>query len=473
MATLSEALKSGTAAFGTSGLRGLVDDLTPEIVAAATRASLLHMRQNHGLAQGTPVWLGRDLRPSSPAIATIVAQTATDMGHPVLDAGTVPTPALAFAASLESEPAIMVTGSHIPFDRNGIKFYMPAGEASKADEQAILSIPLDTVPHGSADVKDVSEKVREIYIARYAEPFANLMAGMRVGLYQHSAVGRDINGALFEKLGATVIPLGRSDDFVPIDTEAVGEKDRAQAHQWAQDHALDALFSTDGDGDRPLLADETGTYFRGDALCILAGYFLGVDTMVTPVSSNTALEKSGWFAATSRTKIGSPHVIAAMDGQRGSVAGFEANGGFLLGSGLNKSGISLAALPTRDAILPALACIALAQKHGGKLFVLHGLLPARATASDRLENIPTQKSAAFIAALTHDPATVESLLPKGAEVASTDKTDGHRMVLQDETIIHLRPSGNAPELRIYGEAKTQKEADDIVAATKSRLLHLL
>ncbi|MEL6782825.1 MAG: phosphomannomutase [Pseudomonadota bacterium] len=473
MATLTDALKSGSAAFGTSGLRGLVDDLTPEVVYAATRASLLHMRQNHDLAEATPVWLGRDLRPSSPAIAATITKTANAMGHPVRDAGAVPTPALALSAAAKHEPVIMVTGSHIPFDRNGIKFYMPGGEASKADEQAILNMPLHAQINGSANVQDVSQQVRETYLQRYTTTFPDLMVGMTVGLYQHSAVGRDLNVELFERLGAEVVPLGRSDEFIPIDTEAVGKADREQAKAWAKDHTLDALFSTDGDGDRPLLADETGTYFRGDALCILAGHALGINTMVTPVSSNTALEKSGWFAATTRTKIGSPHVIAAMQGQPGSVAGFEANGGFLLGSTLNVKGKPLAALPTRDAILPALACLALAKRCGHPLSHLHGLLPPRATASDRLENIPTLQSAHLIETLAQKPNNATHLLLPTRSVVATDKTDGHRMTLDDGTIVHLRPSGNAPELRIYGEAETQAQADELVSATKARLLKML
>ena len=60
----------------------------------------------------------------------------------------------------------------------------------------------------------------------------------------------------FESLGAEVIRIGRSDEFVPIDTEAVEEEDKAKARYWSVKYRLDAIFSTDGDGDRPLVADE-------------------------------------------------------------------------------------------------------------------------------------------------------------------------------------------------------------------------
>ncbi|GAB1478165.1 hypothetical protein MASR2M74_07080 [Paracoccaceae bacterium] len=86
---------------------------------------------------------------------------------------------------------------------------------------------------------------------------------------------------------------------------------------------LDAILSTDGDGDRPLLTDATGQVIVGDVL--------GAETVVTPVSSNTGVEASGRFAAVIRTKIGSPFVISGMASAPGKVVGYEANGGFLLG----------------------------------------------------------------------------------------------------------------------------------------------
>ncbi|MHC5792008.1 hypothetical protein ACYT6H_10470, partial [Streptococcus pyogenes] len=71
---------------------------------------------------------------------------------------------------------------------------------------------------------------------------------------------------LFEGLGAEVVSLERTDEFVPIDTEAVAEADKLKAINWSKDHQLDFIFSTDGDGDRPLVAGENGEWLRGDIL---------------------------------------------------------------------------------------------------------------------------------------------------------------------------------------------------------------
>jgi phosphomannomutase len=85
------------------------------------------------------------------------------------------------------------------------------------------------------------------------------------------------------------------------------------AREWSAQHGLDAILSTDGDSDRPLLADETGTWLRGDVLGVLCARALGLAAVATPVSSNSALELSGWFADVRRTRIGSPFVIEAMN----------------------------------------------------------------------------------------------------------------------------------------------------------------
>ncbi|MFA0698645.1 phosphomannomutase, partial [Vibrio sp. 10N.222.49.C9] len=84
---------------------------------------------------------------------------------------------------------------------------------------------------------------------------------------------------------------------------------------------------------------------------------MGIDALAIPVSCNTIIEQSSAFKAVSTTKIGSPYVIAEFDALSEDftrIAGFEANGGFLLGSDVEINGKVLKALPTRDAVLPAL-----------------------------------------------------------------------------------------------------------------------
>jgi phosphomannomutase len=105
------------------------------------------------------------------------------------------------------------------------------------------------------------------------------------------------------------------------------------------------------------------------------------------------------FPQVVRTRIGSPYVIAGMEEAEAngsqSVAGFEANGGFLAGKGLRVGEHELAALPTRDAVLPALALLAMAKQQGVKLSAFSNHLPNRYTASDRLQDFATKIAANF------------------------------------------------------------------------------
>ena len=452
--------------FGTSGARGLVTSMSEELCYAYSMAFLQEVVGN-GRSLGT-VLLGHDLRPSSPQIASACAAAIRSAGGQVVYAGALPTPAIALYAQQHKAAAIIVTGSHIPFDRNGIKFYRLEGEIAKADELAIQKAIVDVPTELSLNVLPApDDEVESQYVHRYVDFFgAGYLSGLRVAVYEHSSVARDLLRTILERLGAEVISLGRTNDFVPIDTEAVRSEDVIQARKWAQEHMFDAIFSTDGDADRPLIGDEAGQWLRGDVVGILCAKFLAADVVVTPVSSNTLAEKSAWFSEVVRTRIGSPYVIAGMEQASAKspsiVAGFEANGGFLLGSDVVRNGKLLLALPTRDAILPMLAVLALAKEQGGKISALVAGLPARYTASDRLQSFPTEESSALLKALQQDQQQAAQVMsPNAGSIASVDLTDGLRITFSNDDIVHLRPSGNAPELRCYAESDTQVKAQSL------------
>ena len=298
---------------------------------------------------------------------------------------------------------------------------------------------------------------------------------------EHSSVARDLLREVLETLGAEVLSLGRADTFVPIDTEAVRPEDVAQARQWAGEYGFDAILSTDGDADRPLIGDESGNWLRGDVVGILCAQFLGAEVVVTPVSSNTAVEKCGAFRQVMRTRIGSPYVIGGMESvthldfrQHGNgsplVVGYEANGGFLLGSDVVRNGVVMTALPTRDAVLPMLALLSMARTRGCNLSELSQGLPQRFTASYRLQNFPTKDSRALVDRLLGDPTAASELLaPQSGETVSTDTTDGLRMTFANGDIVHLRPSGNAPELRCYAESESVERATELCRGCLERI----
>ena len=469
---IQDLMNSSGVRFGTSGARGLVADMSDEVCFAYTSAFLNSVATTRG-----SVALAMDLRPSSPRIAAACAAAIWNAGLSVEFCGAIPTPALAFYAQQQGLPALMITGSHIPFDRNGIKFYSATGEITKEDEARIAGALVAVPVNGRVvDLPPVNRGAYQAYIKRYLGFFApRSLAGMRLGFYEHSSVARDLIGELLRSLGAEVISLGRVDKFVPIDTEAVSEADIAQARSWARQHGFDAILSTDGDGDRPLLGDEHGDWFRGDVAGILCAQYLGAQAVATTVSCNTAVESCGAFSKVVRTRIGSPYVIEGIEQLIGAggiknVVGFEPNGGFLVGSDIEKNGRKLDALMTRDAVLPILCLLSMAREGGTKVSELLNHMPARFTASDRLQNFPTETSRALLHKLSASPDSIEKLLgglcgkPRGL-----DQTDGLRISLEGDEIVHFRPSGNAPELRCYAEAATQERAGALVQACLQRL----
>ncbi len=499
---IREMMDNSGVSFGTSGARGLVSAMTDEVCAAYATAFLSVMRKTFTVER---VAIGMDLRPSSPQIAAACVQALTDAGVTVDFCGALPTPALALYAQNGAIPAVMVTGSHIPFDRNGIKFYRPDGEISKSDEteisNAIVQINTAKTRH---ILPALNPAAQEQYVQRYLDFFpAQYFKGLRLGVYEHSSVARDVLRRILEGLGAQVTSLGRTEEFVPIDTEAVTEIDIRRGKEWAETHHFDAIISTDGDGDRPLISDETGAWLRGDIVGLICARFLGAKNVVVPVSCNTAIELCGAFEKVVRTRIGSPYVIAGMEAistphhqddirfvpssqpspGRGrseremqssipAVVGFEANGGFLVGSRFIRDGKMLAPLPTRDAVLPALAVLAAARAINGKVSDLMENLPARFTASDRLQAFPVETSRTLILELTGNPNSLQDYLaPEGARTVDINVTDGLRVIFDNGEIVHLRPSGNAPELRCYCEASGEVRAMQLVQTVLARIRH--
>lgn len=474
--SIADLMAQSGVAFGTSGARGLVSAITDRVGFAYTAAFLQHLSAIGQFAPGVHVAIAGDLRPSSPRIMAACAAAVRHMGGEVDYCGFVPSPAVAAYGFGRGIPSLMVTGSHIPDDRNGIKFNRTDGEVLKPDELAIRAqdVAVPDLFNEEGMLKDAAPAeplvdVSTAYIARYVDVFgAQALTGLKLGIYEHSAVGRDILVALVEALGGTAVSLRRSDHFIPVDTEAVRPEDQALARQWAAELGLDAILSTDGDSDRPLLADEQGVWIRGDVLGILSARALGIAAIATPVSCNSAVELSGLFAAVRRTRIGSPFVIEAMnalvaDGQA-SVCGYEANGGFLLATPVDVNGRVLGALPTRDAVLPLLSVLVDARRSGLTLSALQAQLPERYTFSERLQNYPAAQSQVLIAHLEQgDEAAIMARLTGmfgalAGEADGIDRTDGLRIHFAGGEIIHLRPSGNAPELRCYTESDSVERA---------------
>ncbi len=477
--------------FGTSGRRGELVHLTQLEIYVNVLGELRYLQSrpssDGGVVSGDEFFIARDLRPSSPVLAQAVFQAARDAGMVPINLGCIPTPALAAYAFARGKGSIMVTGSHIPFDRNGYKLNTSRGELLKTDEAPIdaavsrvraqlYAEPFDTSGFNEDGnlatppvVPDPIDAALDEYRRRYLDFFAGRsLAGLRVLVYQHSAVGRDLLLDVLRELGADAVPAGRSETFVPIDTEAIDAATLAEIQSLLPGRDFDAVISTDGDSDRPLILGvdrSTGAvrFFPGDLVGMVVAAAIKADAVVIPVSCNDAIDRGPLAAVLEpKTRIGSPYVIAGMQEAarkgRSVVCGWEPNGGFLLGSDIRRNGRSLPALATRDAFLPILSVLFAARERGESLSDLFAELPARFTSATLIRNFP--RSAGLKVVETFQPADLEPIF---GPLANVDCTDGPRITFSTGEVLHFRPSGNADEFRIYACADTPARANEIAA----------
>ena len=532
-------------AFGTSGLRGLVKDITDLEAYINVKAALRYLLSIGDIRARSGVVIAGDLRPSTDRIMRACAQAIVDSGCQVENAGKIPTPALISHAISAGRAGVMVSGSHIPFDRNGIKLSKSVGEVVKSDEPGITrevervraeeygrtaatsAFGASGMLKRSPDLPSLDRAAEEAYVRRYLQSFTCAgLSGLRVLVYQHSAVGRDILPRILRELGAEVVTAGRSETFVSIDTENITDEQLDRLEEFAvaaeaSGRPLHAIVSTDGDSDRPLVtavlpAAEVHSrgrrvhFLPGDLLGIVVAEYLRADAAAVPISANDAVERRMRERGVllQKTKIGSPYVISALDelrraGTHARIVGWEANGGFLTGSDSALTSGTLVALPTRDSTLPILATLFAAAEQRIGLVTLWSRLPARFGRAGLIDNVPVAVSQAILARLIPPGDTIEVELDRAgcvcdrsrpdampaplAEPATADwqqrkaiitrfftpalgfddivrinVLDGVRVYFHNGDVAHVRPSGNAPQLRIYANSDSQARADQIV-----------
>lgn len=520
--------------FGTSGRRGEVVHLTQLEVYINVLAELGYLQSRTvaegGIVRGQEFYFAYDLRPSSSTyvpsqqgrgeIAQAVESAIRDAGMQPVNLGRIPTPALTCYAASLGRGSITITGSHIPFDRNGYKTNTARGELRKEDEepiqQAVQGVreriyrqPFKESPFdqqglfksGHRELSTECDEARTAYIERYTSFFHGLsLDGKRLVVYQHSAVGRDVLVEILERLGAKVIPSGRSNTFVPLDTENIDDAQLATIQELADEaiakHGpIYAVVSTDGDSDRPLILGvdaETGRvqFLGGDLVGMIVAQYLGADAVVVPISCNDAIDRGPLAAVTEpKTRIGSPYVIAGMEKARSKgrqrVCGWEANGGFLTGSDFARNGKLLPSLPTRDAMLPILGVLFAAQAKGLSLTELFDQLPRRFSRAALLQQFPRPTAVRIVKRLSPQDRNIqEFVFDSGAKASEMENIrkhlesfftpqlgfgtitrlnyiDGVRITFSNGDVAHLRPSGNADEFRIYAVADTQARANSI------------
>jgi len=392
---------------GTSGIRANANDLTDQQIGVITIGinnylmdlpnrtdlpkDLSDFIKKGAIKKGDYMVVAGDLRPSTERIMIATALGILESGNKVDYIGKVPTPVAALYGLLNKMAVSVVTGSHIPIEDNGVKFYRANGELWK-EEESIFRQYIDdayraeylktwaeskynkegmlksdeelTLPGQSLMVEEAREAVKEknvnkraiearkktalqLYEERLLKAFGRSLKGIKLAFWEQTTVDRDYSPRRLKGMGADIVTVNRmneAEEFLTLDTEDVKEKYRKTAEAFMNQTGRDVLITKDGDGDRPAvfirLKNGEVVFIPGDKLNILAALLLRPKQFSIPRTANyialKALEDAGIII--DYNNVGSPYIDLSMmeylgfdmDGKTGSY-GCEVNGGGFIG----------------------------------------------------------------------------------------------------------------------------------------------
>jgi phosphoglucosamine mutase len=419
--------------FGTDGVRGVAGEfVTAELALALARAATARVEARR-------VLVIRDTRESGEMLEAAVAAGIAAAGGDALLGGVLPTPgAPLLIGRYAFDLGVVLSASHNPFQDNGIKFF--GGDGYKLSDAVELEIEGML---GAPQVNTRLGRVRrfhgalEDYLRALHERFADLdLGGRRVLLDCANGSTYEAAPEIFRRLGAHVDVMAAAPDGRNINA-GCGSTHLEPLRAAMAEGDYHAGFAFDGDGDRVLAADRTGTVVDGDELIALAATHKGVAGVAVTVMTNygfhAAMRTAGIEVAT--TPVGDRYVLEALR-RRGWELGGEQSGHI----------IDMGFVPSGDGIASAL--LAMEALGDGDLHERHAMekLP------QKLVNVRVRDRTALDTA-TEVHAAVER---------ESAGLEGRGRVL-------LRPSGTEPVVRVMVEAPTAGEAESVC----SRLVALV
>jgi len=438
-----------TVRFGTDGIRGIAGETLTVEIAAALGVAL--MRQHPaGL-----VLLGRDTRPSGPALTSALAGAIEAHGGTVIDVGVIPTPGLASLVAGEPRAAcgVVITASHNPVEYNGLKVLARDGrKAPDAQERALEASMEGALQAGLRVVapSDTHESEAQAYRDRYARTLVEL--ARTVGASALSVVVDAAHGAAspfavaaLAATGATVVPFAMgggiiNDGVGATDPEALGVQVRA--------HGADLGIALDGDADRCVVVDASGRAIDGDVLIALIALdrkgrgVVGSERTVATVLTNSGVERhlAAHGITLERTPVGDRHIAERLATGQGGFGGEKS--GHLLFTELS---------PTGDGLLSAITVLGLVARAGIPIGELADAIPLDPQLQ-RTVPVPPGEGERLLA----EPDLQNAIRQAGAALAQT----GGRVL--------VRLSGTEPVLRVMGEGPDHAA----VTAAVERLLEV-
>lgn len=417
--------------FGTDGIRGRVGDhpITAEFVLKLGWAA------GRVLAQGGrgKVLIGKDTRISGYLFESALQAGLVAAGIDIRLLGPMPTPAIAYLTrTLHAQAGIVISASHNHYHDNGIKFFSRHG-AKLPDEielaiEAELDKPMVTV---ASDLLGKAERVvdargRYIEFCKSTIPINTDLRGLRIVVDCAHGATYHIAPDVFNELGAEVIELGVEPNGLNIN-DGCGSTHPEAMQNAVRAHGADLGIALDGDGDRLIMADHTGTLVDGDEILFMiaksrhAAGSLGKGVVGT-VMSNFGLEAAlrARDIPFHRAAVGDRYVLELM--QRENIAlGGESSGHI----------VCLDRTSTGDGIVSALQVLAEMVTSGQ---TLHELKSGMEKYPQRLINVRIAQRSDFMAS----PAVQDALRDAETRLAKRGR-------------VLLRPSGTEPVVRVMVE----------------------
>ncbi|MFW2587632.1 phosphoglucosamine mutase [Sagittula sp. SSi028] len=436
--------------FGTDGVRGTanIHPMTVDMAVSLGAAVGRHFRNEHGGVHR--VVIGKDTRLSGYMFENALTAGLTSTGMNVLLLGPVPTPAVGLlTASMRADLGIMISASHNPAEDNGIKFFGPEGfklsDAVEAEIEALVAAGVKPAqPQNIGRAKRIEDgRFRYQERVKGTLPSGLRLDGIKVVVdCAHGAAYRTAPEVLWE-LGADVIPVGTDPNGLNINADCGSTKPQMAADT-VRAHGADLGICLDGDADRIILIDETGTVVDGDQImALLAARWadegrLAGGALVATVMSNLGLERfmDSKGLRLERTQVGDRYVVERMR-----------EGGFNLGGEQSGHIVMTDYATTGDGLMAGLQFLREMVQSGSKASELtRSFTPV----PQLLKNV---RFAAGVAPL--DAARVQAVI-KDAEA---------KLVGQGRLLI--RKSGTEPLIRVMAECEDDgllnQVVDDIVA----------
>jgi phosphoglucosamine mutase len=432
--------------FGTDGVRGLANgDLTAQLALELSQAaaSVLtrgrHADELKAKGQRPRAVIGRDPRVSGQFLSSAVAAGLASSGIDVLDAGVIPTPAIALLvrdAGLDF--GVMVSASHNLAPDNGIKFFSYGGtklpdEVEDRIEEALGTQPLRPTGEGVGRISRFSD-AEDRYALALLKSVPVSLDGLHVVLDCAHGAAAGVSPRVFRDAGAEVTVMGAEPDGLNIN-QGYGSTHPELLQKAVVELGADLGIAHDGDADRTLAVDHTGRLIDGDqimAVLALARKERGELTgngIVATVMSNLGLRRlmSDHGIAVHETKVGDRYVVEELE-RTGLTLGGEQSGHIILGNHQT----------TGDGILTGLQIASEVVRSGR---TLHELADQMTVYPQVLLNV----------------SGVDRSKLDGNE-AVNDAVSAAEAALGDSGRVLLRPSGTEPLVRVMVEALDRDQA---------------